>query len=261
MGPMSPRPRSRSARPLVPFALTLAVLALATPAFALPARADDASNAQEIRKLREELEAERAARAALEKRLANVEKNPGAPTQDEIAGHIDTYQSDKSLFEAAPREATIPSAGSLIDVSVILDTHLGTSTAPNEAIPSIDLGDHDPHVRGFNCRNEEFVFSADVDPYFYGFMDVVYKINEEGDSETELEEAYGVTTSLPAHLQLKFGQFFTEFGRTNATHPHSWEFHNYPVILGRVFGGDGWRGQGARLSWIVPHTCFPVSTG
>ena len=35
-------------------------------------------------------------------------------------------------------------------------------------------------------------------------------------------------------------------------HPHAWEFHDYPVILGRLFGGDGFRGQGARLSWQLP---------
>jgi hypothetical protein len=33
---------------------------------------------------------------------------------------------------------------------------------------------------------------------------------------------------------------------------------NQPVILGRVLGGDGWRGQGARLSWIAP-TSFPLT--
>ena len=137
---------------------------------------------------------------------------------------------------------------------MILDAQFGTSTATNAALPFIDLGDHDPHVRGANVRNEEIVVSADVDPYVFGFLDIVYKIDEAGDSQFELEEAYGLTTSLPAGLQLKFGQFFTEFGRTNPTHPHSWEFFNYPVILGRVFGGDGLRGPGMRLSWIVP-TC------
>jgi hypothetical protein len=93
-----------------------------------------------------------------------------------------------------------------------------------------------------------------VDPYFYALLDVVFKIDEEGESSFELEEAYGVTTALPASLQLKVGQFFTEFGRTNPVHPHAWEFLNQPVVLGRVFGGDGFRGQGARLSWLGPVT-------
>src|SRR5262249_23536050 len=153
-------------------------------------------------------------------------KNPdaaAAPTQDEINQMVESYLSEKSLYEAAPKEATIPSAGSLIDISVILDAHFGTSTATDAALShAIALGDHAPPLRGANVRKEEIVVSADVDPYFYGFLDVVWKIDEDGETKTELEEAYGLTTSLPCHLQLKFGQFFTEFGRANPSHPHAW---------------------------------------
>jgi hypothetical protein len=173
---------------------------------------------------------------------------------------IDDYMQQRELFAAEPENKTLTGTGTLIDVSVILDLNVGTSAANDDALAgAIALGDHDPHVRGFNARNEEFVFSADVDPYFYGFFDAVYKLSESGDSEFELEEAYALTTSLPAGLQLKLGQFFTEFGRYNPVHPHAWQFLDYPVILGRIFGGDGWRGQGARVSWIVPGTCFPVT--
>lgn len=239
---------------LIPVAVTLA-----TAAFAPSARADDASVAQEIQKLREALETERKARVELERRLAAMERGPGAPTHEEITSAVEDYLAQKDLFEAAPPSMKIPSAGNLIDLSVILDAQFGGSTATDAALSqAIALGDHDPHVRGANVRNEELVVSADVDPYFYGFLDVVYKIDEEGESQLELEEAYGLTTSLPAGLQVKLGQFFTEFGRTNPTHPHAWEFFDTPVILGRIFGGDGWRGQGARVSWIVP-TCSKCS--
>lgn len=253
--PSAPRVRGvvASLRVLIP-----ACAALSALAFAPSARADDAAVLEELKKIRAELDAERQARAneraAFERRLAAVEKSGGvAPTDDELSSRVDAYLAEKDLFDAAPRDATIPGGGSLIDVSVVLGAHFGTSTASDAALSSgLALGDHDPHVRGANVRNEEVVFSADVDPYFYGFLDVVFKIDEEGESQFELEEAYGLTTSLPAHLQLKYGQFFTEFGRANPTHPHAWEFHDYPVVLGRVFGGDGWRGQGMRLSWDLP---------
>lgn len=257
------RPRRSSSRFVIPGAV-----AFATVAFAPSALADDAAVLEELRRLRAELDAEKAShaaeRAALEKRLAAVEagaapSSPGTATSDEIATAVDRYLEERSLFETAPQNLTIPGSGALIDVSVILDATFGTSTATDAGLSSIALGDHDPHVRGANVRNEELVFSADVDPYFYGFLDLVYKLDEVGESAFELEEAYAVTTSLPYGLQAKVGQFFTEFGRTNPTHPHAWEFLDYPVILGRVFGADGWRGQGARMSFIVPHACFPLT--
>lgn len=255
------------ARPprIVPRLAFPGAVALAAVAFAPPARADDAAVLEELRRLRAELDAEKTARAAeraaLEKRLAAVEgsASPATATSDEIASAVDRYLEEKALFETPPPHLTIPGSGSLLDVSVILDVTFGTSTATDAGLSSIALGDHDPHVRGANVRNEELVFSADVDPYFYGVLDIVYKLDEEGESAFELEEAYAVTTALGCGLQAKVGQFFTEFGRTNPTHPHAWEFLDYPVILGRVFGPDGWRGQGARVSWMVPHTCFPVT--
>ncbi len=262
-GPKGPLPRSRSIlRSCFPALSLPAAFAFAIAAAPSSAVADDGAPADEVRRLREELDAERRAREALEARLSALERGPApAVTREEIAAQIDSYLTEKDMFEGAPVEATIPHSGSLIDVSVVLQSHFGTSTASDPALSGgIALGDHDPHVRGANVRNEEFVVSADVDPYFYAFLDVVFKIDEEGESAFELEEAFGLTTALPCHLQLKFGQFFTEFGRATAVHPHAWEFHDYPVVLARVFGGDGFRGQGARLSWAVPGTtCTPVT--
>jgi len=182
------------------------------------------------------------------------------PTRDEVKQYVDDYMEERSLFAPVPEDQRLERMGSLIDLSVILDTTVGTSQASDGALSEgIALGDHDPHVRGFNARNEEFVVTADVDPYFYGLLDVVYKLSEEGESVLELEEAYALSTSLPAGLQLKIGQFFTEFGRMNPVHPHAWQFLDYPVILGRVFGADGLRGQGLRVSWIVPSESVPLT--
>ncbi|MGH8537057.1 MAG: metal ABC transporter solute-binding protein, Zn/Mn family [Gammaproteobacteria bacterium] len=60
------------------------------------------------------------------------------------------------------------------------------------------------------------------------------------------------TTSLPWDLQGKAGHFFTEFGRNNSLHPHSWAWIDQPLINTRLFGGDGSRAPGARLSWLLP---------
>jgi hypothetical protein len=107
-------------------------------------------------------------------------------------------------------------------------------------------------VRGFSIPNAELALDGTVDPYFKGFANIVYKLDKEGETGVELEEMYFLTTSLPANLQLKGGQFFAEFGRQNPQHPHAWAFADEPLVLNRMFGPEGLRSQGARLSWLVP---------
>jgi len=127
---------------------------------------------------------------------------------------------------------------------------VGASTEPN--VEGLESGGHDPAQRGFTFQNGEVVFDGAVDPYFRGTANVVFRVNPEGGTEVELEEAYAVTTSLPQNLQVKAGQYLTEFGRINATHPHTWDFVDQPLAIGRMFGGDGLRSVGARLSWLMP---------
>lgn len=126
----------------------------------------------------------------------------------------------------------------------------GWSTERN--VRSLQLGDHDPLVRGFTIPNTELTLDGAVDPYFKGFANFVFKLDEGGETGVELEEAFLLTTSLPANLQLKVGQFFAEFGRQNQQHPHSWAFVDQPLALNRMFGPEGLRSQGARLSWLAP---------
>src|SRR6185503_10244740 len=35
-------------------------------------------------------------------------------------------------------------------------------------------------------------------------------------------------------------------------HPHTWDFVDQPLVNGRLFGEDGLRNPGARISWLVP---------
>jgi hypothetical protein len=81
---------------------------------------------------------------------------------------------------------------------------------------------------------------------------IIFKLNPEGETDVELEEAFFLTTSLPGNLQLKGGQFFAEFGRQNPQHPHAWDFVDQPLALNRMFGPEGLRSQGARISWLAP---------
>src|SRR6266851_4267706 len=127
---------------------------------------------------------------------------------------------------------------------------LAYSSARN--LDQIEVGDHDPQQRGFNARNIELAFDGAVDPYFEGFANIVFKLDNDNETSVEVEEAFMQTTSLPFNLQLKGGQFFAAFGRINPTHPHTWDFVDYPIVAGRFLGPDGLRGVGSQISWIVP---------
>jgi hypothetical protein len=116
----------------------------------------------------------------------------------------------------------------------------------------IEVGDHDPQQRGFNARNIELAFDGAVDPYFEGFANIVFKLDNDNETEVEVEEAFMQTTNLPFGLQLKGGQFFAAFGRLNPQHPHVWDFADDALVHGRLLGPDGLRGVGAQISWTLP---------
>ena len=99
-----------------------------------------------------------------------------------------------------------------------------------------------------------------MDPYFKGFANIVLKLDNDNQTSIELEEAYLMSTALPANLQVKAGQFFANFGRVNPQHPHQWAFVDQPIIIGRAFGPDGLRSIGAQGSWLVPVPFFTELT-
>jgi hypothetical protein len=157
----------------------------------------------------------------------------------------------------APQPAAAAPArtgGAYMNVGFVSDADAGWSTQQDPTV--LQHGDHDPKVRGFTMPNSEISLDGAVDPYFKGYSNIVWKLDQNGETEVELEEAYGITTSLPGNLQLKFGQFFTEFGRQNNQHPHAWAFVDQPIVLTNMFGKDGLRSQGARLSWLAPWSFY-----
>ena len=188
--------------------------------------------------------ADSAARADSIALVKEIEKELGGTGTDTAAAP----QADQP--PSAPPRAT----GGYMNIGFVALTDAGWSSAKD--VEALQRGDHDPHVNGFTVPNAEISLDGAVDPYFKGFSNIVFKIDPNGETGVELEEAYALTTSLPANLQLKFGQFFTEFGRQNPQHPHSWAFVDQPLVLNRMFGPEGLRSQGIRLSWLLPTSFY-----
>jgi hypothetical protein len=165
----------------------------------------------------------------------------------------------------APVTPGVPIGGGatlkLIDIAFDLLSAGGTSSATEDELRLLQAGGHDPKNRGFTLQNAELTFSGVVDPYLRGDANIVLQIDQNGATTIELEEAYLTTLEFPFNLQLKAGQFFNAFGRINSTHPHTWDFVDQPVIVGRVLGTDGYRAPGAQLAWLTPLPFFAELVG
>ena len=159
------------------------------------------------------------------------------------------YSLSAGLVEA---ESTQPARTQYIDVSLDALFSAGWATSGEEKIGVLEGGAHDPKKRGFTVQNVELSLLGAVDPYVTGESHFIYQLTPEGESILEVEEVFLTTLALPYGLQAKAGHFFVEFGRINPRHPHSWSFTDQPVVNTRMFGGDGLRVPGVRLSWLAP---------
>jgi hypothetical protein len=172
--------------------------------------------------------------------------------------------ADTSVVSSAPEMISSSGAGASLTqpisiggggknyMNISFDGMFALAGSTARDLNRVEVGDHDPQQRGFNARNLELALDGAVDPYFEGFANIVFKLDNDNQTEVEVEEAFLQTTSLPFNLQLKAGQFFAAFGRINPTHPHTWDFADAPLVHGLLLGPDGLRGVGAQISWIVP---------
>lgn len=149
----------------------------------------------------------------------------------------------------------------LIDLGLDVLAAVGTSSQRNDVIETLEGGEHDPRQRGFTLQQVELSFQGAVDPYLRGDAYLIFFIDTEGETQVEIEEAFFTSQDLPfglaeAGFQIEGGTFFTEFGRINPTHPHSWRWQDAPVVVTRFLGPEGLRGPGARVGWLAPLSWY-----
>src|SRR5262245_49759811 len=101
----------------------------------------------------------------------------------------------------SPGAAQAPPGSAFLNVGFSGLADAGWSSEPD--VGSLELGDHDPRVRGFTVPNIELTLNGAVDPFLQGFANIAFKLDEEGETGVELEEAFFLTTALPGNLQVK----------------------------------------------------------
>lgn len=110
-----------------------------------------------------------------------------------------------------------------------------------------------------DLRELEFGFAADADP----FLKVEAYIGlhkHDGETETDIEEAFGRYSNLGRGLSAKFGKFAAAIGRVHRNHTDQLGYLNYPMPLRDVFGEEGHRQTGASLSYLFPGDRFSELT-
>src|SRR6266700_5192217 len=168
--------------------------------------------------------------------VANAPTAPSAPTVNANGTGTGQFPTTDESVVATPAGAISPTTGappterptgSLTQpitiagggknyMNISFDGMFALAGSSARDLSHIEVGDHDPQQRGFNARNIELAFDGAVDPYFEGFANIVFKLDNDNETEVGVEEACMQTTNV------------------------------------LYLGPDGLRGVGAQTSWTLP---------
>lgn len=191
--------------------------------------------------------------------LAAELAQPTAPPGSDLSQQFDdVLAAPVSTPTARP---AVPSSGGLMnpDISVIFDGVAGAANRPpaSSAGDDPDLGaPGDGRIAGFALQEVEIGLVSNVDPFFTARLYLTIP-NLRG---VEVEEAYAMTTGLPAGLEVKAGVFRSAAGRQNEQHLHQQDFSWRPLINQAYLGEDGLRSPGVQVSWLLPLPFFVRAT-
>jgi hypothetical protein len=144
------------------------------------------------------------------------------------------------------------------NLSVVLDafyysSNLKNNELSNQGIPGYTTRGFDQR-KGFNVDSAELFFFSPVDPYFDFYANL--PVSENG---IDIEEAYVVTTALPAGWQIKGGKFKSNFSRLDSQHPHAWDFWDIALPYRAFLGGEGQGGEkGVQLTYLPTLPIYTI---
>jgi len=218
------------------------IAAALSAAFAAPAPARAASDA-DIAQLRAEFEQKlQALKDSYEARLKEMESRV-ARTEGQAA-------AAQTAADQAVRQPASPSAFNP-EISLILQGAYNDRKEGERTITGFfPAGEHEHGERGVTLDHTELIFTANVDPYFRGFVNLAV-----ADGEVEVEEAWFQTLGLGQGFNLKGGRFLSGIGYQNEQHPHMWDFADNNLMYKALFG-EHLIQDGLQLKWVAPTPVF-----
>jgi hypothetical protein len=104
---------------------------------------------------------------------------------------------------------------------------------------------------GLFAQQVELHMAAHVDTDLVGEISLLLPRGSRTVDQVEIGETFVIARLSPV-LELKAGQFYADFGRHNALHPHEFPFLDQPLVLERLFGVDGINEVGLGLRRSLP---------
>jgi len=219
--------------------LTLLVICAAAP----PATAQ--TNAE----LQAELARERAARQALEARVAQLESFFGQMQPDSLEMQLRGLVAPEELQAAGPRT---PVSRTIYNpqIGVFMDATFEGGSFDNK------LGDTDSD-RGL-LRETEIDFRLPIAPFAEGVAILALENGGAGEFESGIEEGYadvsiGGLLDTDTRATMKVGRMRPRFGRNNQLHLHDWLQANQPVAVRNLLGDEGVVGDGVAFNVPLAH--------
>jgi hypothetical protein len=136
------------------------------------------------------------------------------------------------------------------NISLILDTRVYASNLSNDELAARGIPGYTASglemIKGFNFDSAELGFFSPVDPFFNLYANIPFTA-----AGVNVEEAYVVSTELPAGLQAKIGRFKSNITRLDAMHPHAWDFTDIALPYRAFLGTEGLGGEnGVQLTYL-----------
>jgi len=234
---------------LVSGAMALALAA--APAAHAATDAELAEIREQIKQLKENYEARI---QALEQRLKDAEsRQPTAAATATNAVPATADAAPPPVAAATPSGATGIAAFNPAISAVLQGVYANLSQDPNQyAIAGFaPSGDIAPAKRGFSIAESELTLSANVDDKVYG--NLTFSLSPE--NTVDVEEAYGLFTSVPYGVAPKFGRFLSSIGYMNDQHQHAWDFFDAPLVYQAFLGGQ-FQNNGLQVKWVAPTELF-----
>jgi hypothetical protein len=227
----------------------LALALCASPAANAATDAELADIREQIKQLKESYEARI---TALEQRLKDAESKYAAAT----AAATQPAPAPEPAPAPAPATASASSGIAAFNpaISAVLQgTYANLSQDPNKyAIAGfVPSGDIATAQRSFSLAESELALSANVDDKVYG--NLIFSLTPE--NTVEVEEAYGLFTSVPYGIAPKFGRFLSSIGYLNDQHQHAWDFYDAPLVYQAFLGGQ-YQNNGLQVKWVAPTDLF-----